>query len=275
MTLSPLTRHIVRWIAIGYIVVLVVVPVGLILWRTLSPGVGHFFASISTPAAISALNLSLLVVAIVVPLNVLFGVPTALVLARNRFRGKSILQAAIDLPFAVSPVVVGVALILLWGSAGLFGFVENHLGLKIIFGFPGIVLASIFVTVPFVIREVEPVLHELGTDQEEAAATLGAQWWQTFWRITLPSIRWGLTYGIVLTVARTLGEFGAVLMVAANLPGKSQTLTLLVADRYNRGAEYGAYALSTLLMTVAVLVLVAQVILDARRSRPAEPALGE
>ncbi len=275
MTLSPLTRHIVRWIAIGYIVVLVVVPVWLILWRTLSPGVGHFFASISTPAAISALNLSLLVVAIVVPLNVLFGVPTALVLARNRFRGKSILQAAIDLPFAVSPVVVGVALILLWGSAGLFGFVENHLGLKIIFGFPGIVLASIFVTVPFVIREVEPVLHELGTDQEEAAATLGAQWWQTFWRITLPSIRWGLTYGIVLTVARTLGEFGAVLMVAANLPGESQTLTLLVADRYNRGAEYGAYALSTLLMTVAVLVLVAQVILDARRSRPAEPALGE
>ncbi|MEE9242876.1 MAG: sulfate ABC transporter permease subunit CysW [Mycobacterium sp.] len=275
MTLSPLTRHIVRWIAIGYIVVLVVVPVGLILWRTLSPGVGHFFASISTPAAISAFNLSLLVVAIVVPLNVLFGVPTALVLARNRFRGKSILQAAIDLPFAVSPVIVGVALILLWGSAGLFGFVENHLGLKIIFGFPGIVLASIFVTVPFVIREVEPVLHELGTDQEEAAATLGAQWWQTFWRITLPSIRWGLTYGIVLTVARTLGEFGAVLMVAANLPGKSQTLTLLVADRYNRGAEYGAYALSTLLMTVAVLVLVAQVILDARRSRPAEPALGE
>ncbi len=275
MTLSPLTRHIVRWIAIGYIVVLVVVPVWLILWRTLSPGVGHFFASISTPAAISAFNLSLLVVAIVVPLNVLFGVPTALVLARNRFRGKSILQAAIDLPFAVSPVIVGVALILLWGSAGLFGFVENHLGLKIIFGFPGIVLASIFVTVPFVIREVEPVLHELGTDQEEAAATLGAQWWQTFWRITLPSIRWGLTYGIVLTVARTLGEFGAVLMVAANLPGESQTLTLLVADRYNRGAEYGAYALSTLLMTVAVLVLVAQVILDARRSRPAEPALGE
>jgi len=218
MTLSPLTRHIVRWIAIGYIVVLVVVPVGLILWRTPSPGVGHFFASISTPAAISAFNLSLLVVAIVVPLNVLFGVPTALVLARNRFRGKSILQAAIDLPFAVSPVIVGVALILLWGSAGLFGFVENHLGLKIIFGFPGIVLASIFVTVPFVIREVEPVLHELGTDQEEAAATLGAQWWQTFWRITLPSIRWGLTYGIVLTVARTLGEFGAVLMVAANCP---------------------------------------------------------
>ena len=151
--------------------------------------------------------------------------------------------------------------------AGLFGFVENDLGFKIIFGLPGIILASIFVTVPFVIREVEPVLHELGTEQEEAAATLGSTWWQTFWRITLPSIRWGLTYGIVLTVARTLGEFGAVLMVSSNLPGESQTLTLLVSDRYNRGVEYGAYALSTLLMMVAVLVLVVQVVLDARRSR--------
>ena len=270
MILSPAVKLLLRWVAIAYIAILVLVPVGLILWRTFSPGIGDFFASVGTPAAISALQLSLLVVAIVVPLNVLFGVPTALVLARNRFRGKSILQAVIDLPFAVSPVVVGVALILLWGSAGLFGFVENDFGLKIIFSFPGIVLASVFVTVPFVIREVEPVLHELGTDQEEASATLGAQWWQTFWRITLPSIRWGLTYGIVLTVARTLGEFGAVIMVSSNLPGQSQTLTLLVADRYNRGAEYGAYAIATLLMSVAVLVLIAQVILDARRAKAAQ-----
>lgn len=267
MTLSPATRYLLRFVALAYIGILVVVPVGLILWRTLSPGVGEFVASITTPAAISALQLSLLVVAIVVPLNVIFGVPTALVLARNKFRGKSVLQAIIDLPFAVSPVVVGVALILLWGSAGLFGFVENDLGFKIIFSFPGIVLASIFVTVPFVIREVEPVLHELGTDQEEAASTLGSQWWQTFWRITLPSIRWGLTYGIVLTIARTLGEFGAVIMVSSNLPGQSQTLTLLVADRYGRGNEYGAYAISTVLMAVAVLVLVVQVVLDARRAQ--------
>jgi sulfate/thiosulfate transport system permease protein len=270
MTLSPAVRYLLRFIAVAYIGILVVIPVGLILWRTLAPGIGEFVASITTPAAISALELSLLVVAIVVPLNVLFGVPTALVLARNKFRGKSVLQAIIDLPFAVSPVVVGVALILLWGSAGLLGFVENDLGLKIIFSFPGIVLASIFVTVPFVIREVEPVLHELGTDQEEAAATLGSQWWQTFWRITLPSIRWGLTYGIVLTIARTLGEYGAVIMVSSNLPGQSQTLTLLVSDRYNRANEYGAYAVSTLLMTVAVLVLIVQVVLDARRKRAAK-----
>jgi sulfate/thiosulfate transport system permease protein len=267
VNLSPAVRYLARYVALGYLFVLLIVPVGLILWRTFSPGVGAFVESITTPAAISALNLSLLVVAIVVPLNVIFGVPTALVLARNRFRGKGALQAVIDLPFAVSPVVVGVALILLWGTAGVFGFVENNLGFKIIFGFPGIVLASIFVTVPFVIREVEPVLHELGTDQEEAAATLGSSWWQTFWRVTLPSIRWGLMYGVVLTVARTLGEFGAVIMVSSNLPGASQTLTLLVSDRHNRGAEYGAYAISTLLMAVAVIVLIVQVILDARREK--------
>ena len=269
MILSRTVRLLLRYVALLYVAVLVIVPVGLILWRTFSPGIATFFASIGTPAAISALQLSLLVVAIVVPLNVVFGVPTALVLARNRFRGKNFLQAVIDLPFAVSPVVVGVALILLWGTAGAFGFVENDLGFKIIFGLPGIVLASIFVTLPFVIREVEPLLHELGTDQEEAASTLGSQWWQTFWRITLPSIRWGLTYGIVLTIARTLGEYGAVIMVSSNLPGTSQTLTLLVSDRYSRGQEYGAYAVSTLLMTVAVLVLVVQVILDARRDRAA------
>lgn len=267
MILSPLARFITRYLAVGYVLILVIVPVSLILVRTFEPGVGAFFASITTPAAISALQISLLVVAIVVPLNVIFGVPTALLLARKQFRGKGVLQAIIDLPFAVSPVVVGVALILLWGSSGILGFAENSLGIKIIFGLPGIVLASIFVTVPFVIREVEPVLHELGTEQEQAAATLGATWWQTFWRITLPSIRWGLTYGIVLTVARTLGEYGAVIMVSSNLPGKSQTLTLLVSDRYNRGNEYGAYAIATLLMMVAVLVLVAQTILEARRGR--------
>lgn len=265
MTPTRPVKYLARFVALGYVGVLVIVPAALILWRSFAPGLMKFYEQISTPAAISALQLSLLVVAIVVPLNVLFGVRTALVLARSRFRGKGALQAVIDLPFAVSPVVVGVALIALWGSAGALGFIERDLGLRIIFGLPGIVLASIFVTLPFVIREVEPVLHEIGTEQEEAAATLGSSWWQTFWRITLPSIRWGLTYGVVLTVARTLGEYGAVIMVSSNLPGTSQTLTLLVSDRYNRGAEYGAYAISTLLMTVAVLVLIIQVVLDSRR----------
>jgi sulfate transport system permease protein len=267
VTLTPRVRYLLRFTALAYVFVLVIIPVALILWRAFAPGLGQFYAYISTPAAISALDLSLTVVAIVVPLNVIFGIPTALVLARNRFRGKGALQAIIDLPFAVSPVIVGVALIVLWGSAGALGFVEKDLGIKVIFGLPGIVLASVFVTLPFVVREVEPVLHELGTDQEQAAATLGSGWWQTFRRITLPAIRWGLTYGIVLTIARTLGEYGAVIMVSSNLPGRSQTLTLLVSDRYNRGAEYGAYALSTLLMVVSVAVLIVQVVLDARRAR--------
>ncbi|MEE6175947.1 sulfate ABC transporter permease subunit CysW [Mycobacterium sp. 050134] len=272
MTSLPWVRYATRYAVVAYIAVMLIVPVTLILLRTFRPGLGQFFEWISTPAAISALNLSLLVVAIVVPLNVAFGIPTSLLMARNRFRGRAVLQTIIDLPFAVSPIIVGVALIVLWGSAGAFGFVENNLGFKIIFGLPGIVLASIFVTLPFVVREVQPVLVELGTEQEQAAATLGSSWWQTFWRITLPSIRWGLTYGVVLTTARTLGEFGAVIMVSSNLPGESQTLTLLVNDRYNRGAEYGAYALSTLLMGVAVAFLIVKVILLVRRARANAPA---
>ena len=272
MTSLPWVRYCTRYVVLAYIVVMLIVPVTLILWRTFRPGFDQFYAWVSTPAAISALNLSLLVVGVVVPLNVVFGVTISLLLARNRFRGRGVLQAIIDLPFAVSPIIVGVALIVLWGSAGALGFIENNLGFKIIFGLPGIVLASVFVTLPFVVREVQPVLVELGTEQEQAAATLGSGWWQTFWRITLPSIRWGLTYGIVLTTARTLGEFGAVIMVSSNLPGDSQTLTLLVSDRYNRGAEYGAYALSTLLMVVSVVVLIFQVVVDVRRARATRQA---
>jgi sulfate/thiosulfate transport system permease protein len=272
MTSLPWVRYCTRYVVLAYIVVMLIVPVTLILWRTFRPGFDQFYAWVSTPAAISALNLSLLVVGVVVPLNVVFGVTISLLLARNRFRGRGVLQAIIDLPFAVSPIIVGVALIVLWGSAGALGFIENNLGFRIIFGLPGIVLASVFVTLPFVVREVQPVLVELGTEQEQAAATLGSGWWQTFWRITLPSIRWGLTYGIVLTTARTLGEFGAVIMVSSNLPGDSQTLTLLVNDRYNRGAEYGAYALSTLLMGVAVAFLIAKTTLLIRRARAARQA---
>jgi sulfate transport system permease protein len=269
---SSWARYLNRYIVLAYIGVMLIVPATLILWRTFQPGFDQFWDWISTPAARSALNLSLLVLAIVLPLNVIFGVTTSLLLARKRFRGKGVLQSIIDLPFSVSPIIVGVALIVLWGSAGALGFVERDLGFKIIFSLPGIVLASIFVTLPFVVREVQPVLLELGTEQEEAAATLGSSWWQTFWRITLPSIRWGLTYGIILTTARTLGEFGGVIMVSSNLPGKSQTLTLLVNDRYQRGASYGAYALSTLLMGVAVAFLVVKTILFFRRARASRQA---
>jgi sulfate transport system permease protein len=269
---SPLWgRYLTRYVTLAYIGVMLFVPVSIILWRTFRPGFGQFYAWVTTPAAIAALDLSLVVVAVVVPLNVVFGVLTSLLLARGRFRGRAALQAIVDLPFAVSPIIVGVALILLWGSAGALGFVENDLGIKIIFGLPGLILVSIFVTLPFVVREVQPVLQEVGTEQEQAAATLGSGPWQTFWRITLPTIRWGLIYGTVLTTARTLGEFGGVIMVSSNLPGESQTLTLLVNDRYARGAEYGAYALSTLLMGVAVVFLIVKttVLVHRKRARAA------
>ncbi|WP_046320263.1 sulfate ABC transporter permease subunit CysW [Mycobacterium sp. UM_Kg1] len=274
MTSQLEPRHLLRATVLTYVGVMLIAPVSVILYRTFQPGLGHFWAWVSTPAAVSALKLSLLLALIVVPLNALFGVSTAILLVRNRFRGRSILQAILDLPFAVSPIIVGVALIALWGSSGALGFVENNLGFKIIFGLPGMVLASIFVTLPFVVREVQPVLMEVGVEQEQAAATLGSTAWQTLWRVTLPSIRWGLTYGIVLTTARTLGEFGAVIMVSSNLPGQSQTLTLLANDRYHRGAEYGAYAVSTLLMGVAVAFLVAKaaLLLYRRRTKALELA---
>ena len=265
MRTSTTARIGLRTVALGYLVLLLAVPIVLILVRTFGEGVGAFVDSIRTPAAISALNLSVLIVAIVVPLNVVFGVATALALVRGRFPGRGVIQAVVDLPFAVSPIVVGVSLILLWGADGWFGGLER-LGFKVIFGLPGMVIATLFVTLPFVVREVEPVLHEIGTEQEQAASTLGASTWQTFWRITLPAIRWGLTYGVVLTIARALGEVGAVIMVGSGFPGVSQTLTLLVHSRYiDDHNTYGAYAAATLLMGLAVLTLLGMTALDRKR----------
>lgn len=265
MKLSALTRISLRTVALGYLFILLVLPLIIIMLRTFERGIGAFIDSITTPAAISAFQLSMIIVAIVVPLNVVFGVITALALVRSKFPGRSLLQGIVDLPFAVSPVVVGVALILLWGAGGWFGGLES-LGFKVIFSLPGMVIATIFVTLPFVVREVEPVLHEIGDDQEQAAATLGATGWQTFWRITLPAIRWGLTYGVVLTVARALGEFGAVIMVSTAMPGKSQTLTLLVHGRYiDDHNTFGAYSAATLLMGMALVVLLLMTLLERKR----------
>ena len=257
-------RYANRTFTLVYLTILLLVPLGLILYRTFSPGVGAFIDSMSSPAAISAINLSLLIVAIVVPLNVVFGVVIALALARGTWRGRAIVQAIVDLPFAISPVIVGVSLILVWGVDGWFGFLADW-GIQIIFAVPGMVLATIFVTLPFVVREVEPVLREIGVEQEEAAATLGASAWQTFLRITLPAIRWGLGYGVILTVARSLGEFGAVIMVSSNQPGVSQSLTLLVYGRHQQGNEYGAYTASTMLMLIAIVVLVFMTVLARRK----------
>ena len=267
MTTTRRSRLTLRVVALTYLFGLLALPILVILYRTFEPGIGTFLESIRTPAAISALNLSLTIVAIVVPLNVVFGVVTAIALVRWRVPGRGLIQAVVDLPFAVSPIVVGVSLIMLWGASGWFGGLEGSTGVKVIFGLPGMVLATLFVTLPFVVREVEPVLHEIGTEQEQAASTLGASGWQTFWRITLPAIRWGLTYGIVLTVARALGEFGAVIMVSSGFPGVSQTLTLLVHSRYlDDHNTYGAYAAATVLMGLAIATLLLMTLLDRKRS---------
>jgi sulfate transport system permease protein len=266
MRLARGPRLTARIVALAYVGVLVLLPVGVILWRTFGEGLGAFAASVSTPAAISAFHLSLLIVAVVVPVNVVFGVVLAIAVVRGRFRGRGLLQAVVDLPFAVSPVVVGVALILLWGAGGWLGGLDA-MGFKVIFGLPGMILATIFVTLPFVVREVEPVLHEIGDEQEQAAATLGASGWQTFRRVTLPAIRWGLTYGVVLTVARSLGEFGAVIMVSSGFPGVSQTLTLLVHARYlDDHNTFGAYSAATLLMGLALVTIVLMTLLDRKRT---------
>jgi sulfate transport system permease protein len=267
MTTTRRSRLTLRVLALAYVLGLLALPVLVILYRTFEPGLGAFLESVRTPAAIAALNLSLLIVAIVVPLNVVFGVVTAIALVRWRVPGRGVIQAVVDLPFAVSPIVVGVSLIMLWGASGWFGGLEGSTGVKVIFGLPGMVLATLFVTLPFVVREVEPVLHEIGTEQEQAASTLGASAWQTFWRITVPAIRWGLTYGVVLTVARALGEFGAVIMVSSGFPGVSQTLTLLVHSRYlDDHNTYGAYAAATVLMGLALATLLLMTLLDRKRS---------
>ncbi|MGQ0626432.1 MAG: sulfate ABC transporter permease subunit CysW [Sporichthyaceae bacterium] len=267
MQTSRKSQLTLRLLALGYLGVLLAVPLGVIFWRTFEDGFTAFAESISTPAAISALHLSLIIVAIVVPLNVVFGVVVALALARGKFRGRGVVQAIVDLPFAVSPVIVGVSLLFLWGVNGWFsGLAEN--GFRIIFSLPGMVLATLFVTLPFVVREVEPVLHEIGDEMEQAAATLGASRWQTFTRITLPSIRWGLIYGIVLTVARALGEFGALIIVSGGVPGESQTLTLLVHARYvDDRNTFGAFSAATLLMSIALLVLLLMTLVNRRQER--------
>jgi sulfate transport system permease protein len=250
-----------RVVALAYLAALLFVPVGLIFYRTFEHGVGAVWDSITTPAAISAFWLTIEVTLIAVPLNTAFGVLAALALARDRFRGKALFDALIDLPFAVSPVVIGLSLFLVYGRLGWL-----HLPFQVIFSVPGIVLATIFVSLPFVVREVTPVLREIGDDQEQAAATLGASGWQAFWRITLPSIRWGIAYGVVLSVARCIGEFGAVSVVSGKIAGQTMTLTLLVEQRFSNYDVSGAYAASALLAAIALLTLLLMTRLKPRRS---------
>jgi sulfate transport system permease protein len=255
MTPSRPARIGLRVIALGYLSLLLLLPVALVFEKTFSQGLSAVWASLTTPAAISALWLTIEITAIAVVSNTIFGVICALVLVRGSGRGRWLLDVLIEVPFVISPVIVGLSLILVYGTTGWFGKSLAADGIGVIFSPLGMILATIFVSLPFVVREVVPVLREVGTEQEQAAATLGASRWQTFWRITLPSIRWGLVYGIVLTTARALGEFGAVLIVSGNIAGKTQTLPLLVDTRFYAFDNAGAYSAGALLAAISIFVL--------------------
>jgi sulfate transport system permease protein len=255
MSPSAKSRWGLRIVGLGYLTMLLLIPLAMIFFKTFEDGLAPPWEAITSPNGLHALKLSLITVLIAVPLNTLFGVACALLLVRRKTRLNWLIDAAINLPFAISPVVIGLSLFLLYGTGGWLGPALAEAGIQVLFSTPGIVLCCIFVSVPFVVRETVPVLQEIGTDQEMAASTLGANSWQTFWRVTLPSIRWGVAYGVVLTTARVLGEFGAVTIVSGSISGQTQTLPLFVAKEFENFQIPGAYGASLVLALLALLTL--------------------
>jgi sulfate/thiosulfate transport system permease protein len=246
------------WLRLGvlvYLGLLIAGPVALVVVNALSDGIVTFWSAITRPDALHAVGLTVLIASIVVLANTAFGVLCALLLVRSTSPVRRIVSAVVNLPFALSPVVIGLALLLAYGGRGWFGPLLDAVGWRVIFDIPGMVIATVFVTLPFVVREVEPVLREIGMDQEQAASTLGASAFDTFWRITLPSIRHAVGYGVVLTAARAVGEFGAVSVVSGHLAGRTETLTQYVDTRYLTFDLTGAYAASLLLGVLAVVTL--------------------
>jgi sulfate/thiosulfate transport system permease protein len=266
---SPLARYGMRGLALFYLAALLVIPLGMIFYRTFEDGLQGPIDALTSPDGIHAFWMTILCVGVAVPLNTIFGVLCALMLIRQRFRGKGLINSVIDLPFAVSPVVIGLSLFLIYGKDGFIGGPLADAGIQIIFSTPGLILATVFVSLPFVVREVMPVLQEIGTDQEQAAETLGASPWQTFWKVTLPSIRWGVTYGVVLATARALGEFGAVSVVSGKISGQTETLPLFVENEYTNFNLAGAYAAAIVLAILALVVLFSMNMLQ-RRARKSE-----
>jgi sulfate/thiosulfate transport system permease protein len=257
----------VRSIALLYLLLILALPVLAIFFRTFEGGLEPVLKAIQRPAFQSAFWLTLTITAIAVPVNTVFGIIAALAIVRRRFPGRSFLNALIDLPFALSPVIIGLSLILVYGKNGWLGGILADLGITVIFALPGMILATMFVSLPFVVREVIPVLREIGTDAEEAAYTLGASHWRTFWRVTLPAIRWGVIYGIILTTARSLGEYGAVAVVSGKIAGKTETLTTHVEERYLAFDLAGAYTASVTPALMAILVLLGMQLLQSGRLR--------
>jgi sulfate/thiosulfate transport system permease protein len=250
-------RYGLRLVALAYLFFLLILPIAIVFKRTFEHGLKPVWDALTTTAAVHAFTVTLEVSIIAVVCNTIFGVGAAILITRHRFPGRRLLNAFIDLPLAVSPVVVGLALVLIYGRFEPVGkFLEGH-GFQVIFALPGMVIATIFVSLPLVVRAVAPVLEEIGIEQEQAAWTLGAGPVRTFWRVTLPAIRWALAYGVVLALARCLGEFGAIAVVSGNLEGKTQTLTLFVQDHYQNFDQPAAYAASFLLMAIAIVALFA------------------
>ena len=244
-------KYVLRFTALGYLALLLLLPVAMVFGRAFENGVGAAWASVTTPEAIHAFWITILIAAIAVPANTIFGIACAIVIVRHRFPGKGLLNAVVDLPLALSPIVVGLAFLLLFGTGGWL----HDVPFDVVFALPGMVLATIFVSLPFVVREVVPVLREIGIEQEQAASTLGASSWETFRRVTLPAIRWAVAYGIVLTTARALGEFGAVSVVSGEISGQTETLPLFVSQQFEQFNLAGAYGASILLALLALSTL--------------------
>ena len=258
-------RITLRTVVTAYLFLLVAWPLSLVAQRTFADGVVDLVGIFEDPDVLHALRLTVVVAVVSVVLNTVFGVGVSLLLVRHRFPGRRVLDLLVDLPLAVSPIVVGLALVLVYGGRdGWFGPTLESMGLRVIYSTPGIVMATVFVALPLVVREVVPVLEEVGVEQERAAQTLGANAWQTFRRITLPSIRWAVLYGVVLSLARSLGEFGAVKVVSGNLLGQTRTATLVVEEKYLNFDKGGAYATAFLLALIAVACIVAVAALRPR-----------
>jgi len=256
-----MARYALRFGALAYLAGLLVLPVSLVFWRTFEHGLAAPWHAVTTHDARHAFWLTILIALIAVPANTVFGVALAIAIVRHRFPGKGLVNALVDLPLALSPVVVGFSLLLLYGRLGWFGpWLERH-GVHVVFALPGMVLATIFVSLPFVVREVVPVLREIGTEQEQAAATLGAGAFTTFRRITLPAIRWGVIYGVILTTARAIGEYGAVAIVSGRVIGESETATTFVQRSFEGFDKQGAYSISVVLAVMALLTVLLMTLL--------------
>jgi sulfate transport system permease protein len=257
-----------RWlliaIALAFLTLFVGLPVASVFVEAFRKGVGAYFAAIRDPETVSAIRLTLLVAAIAVPCNLIFGVAAAWLISKYNFRGKSVLLTLIDIPFSVSPVISGLIFVLLLGARGVFGpWLEAH-DIHVIFAVPGIVLATVFITFPFVAREVLPIMQELGNDEEEQALTLGASGWQILFRVTLPKVRWGILYGVILCNARAMGEFGAVSVVSGHIRGQTNTIPLQVEILYNEYNLAGAFAVSSILTVLALGTLVGKALIESR-----------